>query len=86
LKQTAARPKSGRPLQTPLPARQDGFAEAVPFRVFRDGTGILTLTRSHFMEISFLSPNDPNVLKMVIDLIRARKLKTALISGEFRYS
>src|ERR1700687_5595463 len=47
-RQTAARPKYGRPLQSPLPPRQDGFVAAVPFtenvlgepsRALRDGTG-----------------------------------------------
>ena len=40
MERTAARPKTGRPLQNLLPIRQDGFVEAVPSRAFRDGTGI----------------------------------------------
>jgi hypothetical protein len=40
---TAARPKSGRPLQNQLPATGDGFVEATPSRVVRDGVGTLFL-------------------------------------------
>src|SRR5216683_2034419 len=39
-KQTAARPKNGRPLQNQLPTKHDGFVAAVPSLVFRDGTEI----------------------------------------------
>jgi hypothetical protein len=86
MEQTAARPKNGRPLQNPLLTRQEGFVEAVPARAFRDGTGPFTVNLSHCVKISFLSPDDTNVLKMVIDLNRKRKFEMALIVREFRHS
>ena len=46
--QTAARPKNGRPLQNPLPTKQDDFVAAVPSRIFRDGTGIFVFKPSHY--------------------------------------
>src|SRR5579864_5885584 len=46
---TAARPKSGRPLQHPNPTRQNGFVAAVPSRAFRDGTGIFPVKLSHYL-------------------------------------
>jgi hypothetical protein len=39
MKLTAARPKNGRPLQNPIPSKQDGFVEAFPSRAFRGGKG-----------------------------------------------
>jgi hypothetical protein len=85
MEQTAARLKNGRPLQNPLLTRQDGFVEAVPSRVFRDGTGTFTVNLSRRVGISFLSTDDTNVLKMVIDLDWKRKFKLALIVREFRH-
>src|SRR5258708_2237744 len=40
MEQTAARPKSGRPLQNLQPTTQGGFVAADPSRAFRDGSGI----------------------------------------------
>jgi len=37
---TDARPKSGRPLQSQLPPTEDGFVEASPSHVLRDGEGM----------------------------------------------
>ena len=86
MEQTAARPMNGQPLQNPLLTRQDGFVEAVPARAFWDGTGASTVHLSHRVKISFLSPDDTNVLKMVIDLNWKRKFKLALIVREYRHS
>ena len=53
MEQTAARPKNGRPLQNLLRTRHYGFVEAVPSRVFRDGTGIFVVKLSQSLRIEF---------------------------------
>src|SRR5579864_6035693 len=70
MEQTASRSKNGRSLQNLPPTRRDAYVEAVAYRVFRDGTGTFTVKLSQCVKISFISPDDTNVLKIVIDSIR----------------
>jgi hypothetical protein len=51
----AARPKDGRPLQNPPPARPSGFVTAFPSRAFQDGMGIFGLKLSRGPEFDLIN-------------------------------
>ena len=66
MEQTAARPKSGRPLQNLPPTTPGGFVAAVPSRAFRDGTGTFVFKLSHYLSPrGFVVPRAPSFTSFV---------------------
>jgi hypothetical protein len=56
IKQTAARPRSGRPLQMRRPPPRSFLVAAAPSRVLRDGAGIFLFKLDHYLVQTSLSP------------------------------